>query len=378
MSDLQAQHHPRRPAWVEIDLKRLRKNLALIRQDMPGGLHWCSVVKDGAYGHGAVAIARETVQAGADGLAVTTLAEAIQLREAGITADILLFGERTPEELSCCLAYRLTCFVNDERQAARLHELAWRRHQQATIHVEVDTGLSRYGARWIEAVQVVEKLLSFSNLEIVGLMTHFAMSDELDKTFANEQLRRFQEVLAQLQERGIHIPVRHTCNSGGYLDLPQAHFEMVRMGILPLGVYPSKVCRRISGLTPVMQVKARVAALQHIAAGDHVGYGMRYTASAPRTIAVIPLGYGDGYPRVRNTGHVLIRGQRAPITGGNAMDAMMVDVTDIPNVQQWDEVVVMGDQNGETISVHDLAALGGTVSYDILTKLSLRLQRVFV
>ncbi|MGH7493738.1 MAG: alanine racemase [bacterium] len=378
MSDLPSKHFPGRPAWVEIDLRGLRQNLSLIRQDLPGDLEWCSVVKDDAYGHGAVAVARQTVQAGAGGLAVATLGEAIQLRDAGITADILLFGERTPEELPYCLDHRLTCLVNDERQAARLHEQARQRHQQATIHVEVDTGLSRHGVRWMEAAQAIAMILAFSHLKIAGLMTHFAMSDELDKTFADEQLRRFQEVLAQLQARGIHIPLRHTCNSGGYLDLPHAHFEMVRMGILPLGVYPSKVCRRIPGLAPIMRVKARVAALQHIQAGDHVGYGMRYTASAPRTIAVIPLGYGDGYPRVRNSGYVLIHGKRAPITGGNAMDAIMVDVTDIPKVRQWDEVVVMGDQNGETISVHDLAAWGGTVSYDILTKLSLRLPKVYI
>jgi alanine racemase len=317
------------------------------------------------------------MRAGASALAVATLSEAMQLRQAGITAEILLFGERTEEELASCLTHRLTCFVNDERQAARLHQLARRRHRQATVQVEVDTGLSRYGVRWTEAAQAIAGILAFSSLNTTAFMTHFAMSDELDKTFANEQLRRFQEVLAQLQTRGIHIPLRHTCNTGGYLDLPHAHFEMVRMGILPLGVYPSKTCRRIAGLMPIMQVKARVAALQRIQAGDHVGYGMRYTAPSPRTIAVIPLGYGDGYPRVRNTGYVLIHGKRAPIAGGNAMDATMVDVTEIPNAQQWDEVVVMGQQNGETISVHDLAAWGGTVSYDIMTKLSLRLQRFF-
>jgi len=367
-----------RPAWVEINLPQLRRNLALLRQDLPKVLRWCSVVKDGAYGHDAVVIAKETVRAGASCLAVATLEEALQLREAGITAEVLLFGERTPEELPLCLQHQLTCFINDERQAARMQESARQCCQQATIHVEIDTGLSRYGVRWTEAANIIAKISAFSNLKIAGLMTHFAMSDELDKTFANEQFRRFQEVLTQLQARGIHMPLRHACNSGGYLDLPHAHFEMVRVGILPLGVYPSKVCRRIPGLAPIMQVKARVAALQHIQAGDHVGYGMRYTAPAPRTIAVIPLGYGDGFPRVRNTGYVLIHGRRAPIAGGNAMDAMMIEVTEIANVQKWDEVVVMGKQNDETISVHDLAAWGGTVSYDLMTKLNLRLPKFYI
>jgi len=367
-----------RPAWIEIDLYQLRRNLEIIRNDMPPRLHWYSVVKDDAYGHGAAAVARETLRAGASCLAVATVEEGLKLRDASIQAPILVFGERTEEELEYCTAHQLICFVNDEAQAQRLDRLAHRHEQKISVHVEVDTGLSRHGVRWNKAVSHVSALAGYSNLKIGGLMTHFAMSDELDKTFAHEQLRRFQEVLHALRERGIAIPLRHTCNSGGYLDLPHAHFEMVRMGILPLGVYPSQVCRRISGLAPIMQVKARVAALQHIEAGDHVGYGMRYTAESPRTIAVLPLGYGDGYPRVRNAGHVLIHGRRAPIVGGNAMDAMMIDVTGVPNIQQWDEAVLLGEQHGETISIHDLAKLGGTVSYDMMTKLSMRLPRNYI
>jgi alanine racemase len=169
----------------------------------------------------------------------------------------------------------------------------------------------------------------------------------------------------------------HACNTGGYLDIPKAHFDMVRMGILPLGVYPSKVCRRISGLQPVMSVKTRIAATKQIEAGDTVGYGMRYRAESPRTIAVLPIGYGDGFPRVRNTGQVLVHGKRAPIIGGNAMDAMMIDITDIPQTRLWDEVVIMGKQGEDEISVHDLAAWGGTVSYDIMTRWSVRMPRVY-
>ncbi|MEK7729644.1 MAG: alanine racemase [candidate division KSB1 bacterium] len=369
---------PLRPAWIEIDLAQLRRNLEIIRSDMPPALRWCAVVKDDAYGHGAIAIAREALPAGASCLAVATMEEALALRRANIQAPILVFGERTQEELEYCLAHQLTCFVNDEAQAQRLNRLAQKHAQKISVHVEIDTGLSRHGVRWSKAAAHVSALVDYSNLRIAGLMTHFAMSDELDKTFAHEQLRRFQEVLHALQARGIQVPLRHTCNSGGYLDLPRAHFEMVRMGILPLGVYPSQVCRRIAGLAPIMRVKARIAALQHIAAGDHVGYGMRYTAESSRTIAVLPLGYGDGYPRVRNAGHVLIRGRRAPIVGGNAMDAMMVDVTEIPGVQQWEEVLVLGEQKEETISIHDLAKLSGTVSYDVMTKLSMRLPRKYV
>jgi alanine racemase len=372
---------PLRPAWVEINLTRVRQNLKIIRADMPAALKWCSVVKDQAYGHGAVEIARETFRAGASPLAVATLDEALELHQAQLGAPILIFGERPQSELEWCIEKDFQIFVNDTTQAKQVDAMARKKGKYASVQVEIDTGLSRYGVRWTKALPVIESILPLANLQLAGLMTHFAMSDELDKSFAYEQLRRFEEVIQQLRERKI-LPAKsillHTCNSGGYLDLPPAHFDMVRMGILPLGVYPSKVCRRISGLAPVMSVKTRIAAMKKIAPGDTVGYGMRYCAESPRTIAVLPIGYGDGFPRVRNMGHVLVRGKRALIIGGNAMDATMIDVTDIPETTLWEEVAIIGKQGDDEISVHDLAAWGGTVSYDIMTRWSVRMPRVYI
>ncbi|MDZ7362448.1 MAG: alanine racemase [candidate division KSB1 bacterium] len=372
---------PLRPAWVEVNLTRLRQNSRIIRADMPPALKWCAVVKDQAYGHGAVEIARETIQAGAACLAVATLDEALELQEAQLGAPILIFGERPQSELEWCIEKDFAIFVNDPAQAKQADEIARDKKKRIHVHVEIDTGLSRYGVRWTKALSVIESILPLANLQLVGLMTHFAMSDELDKTFAYEQLRRFEEVIQQLRERKI-LPAKsillHACNSGGYLDLPPAHFDMVRMGILPLGVYPSKVCRRLAGLAPVMSVKTRIATMKEIAPGDTVGYGMRYRAESPRRIAVLPIGYGDGFPRVRNTGYVLVRGKRAPIIGGNAMDAMMIDITDIPETNLWDEVAIVGKQGDDEISVHDLAAWGQTVSYDIMTRWSVRMPRVYI
>jgi len=174
------------------------------------------------------------------------------------------------------------------------------------------------------------------------------------------------------------VKVKHLCNSGGFLDLPPAHFDMVRLGILPLGVFPSSVCRRIPGIEPVMTVKARLVALQKLQPGDTVGYGMRYTASSPRRIAVLPIGYGDGFPRLRNQGCVLVRGQRAPLVGGVAMDAITVDITDIPAAQLWDEAVIMGRQGEDEISVHEVAKLKNSVSYDVLTSWRARLPKIHV
>jgi len=213
------------------------------------------------------------------------------------------------------------------------------------------------------------------SLVLEGVMTHFSQSDETDKTFANLQFARYQEVLQQIAAAGVNVKLRHTCNSGGFLDLPHAHLDMVRVGILLYGVLPSQVCRRIPGIEPVMSVKAKIAAIQKLKPGEVVGYGMRYKAETQRRLAVLPIGYGDGFPRVRNEGCALIHGQRAPLVGGIAMDALMVDVTDIPEAKLWDEAVIMGRQGNDEITVRDIATLKKSVTYDVLTNWRLRLNR---
>ena len=368
----------RRPAWIEIDLARLRRNFEIIFADKPAHVALLSVVKDQAYGHGAATVARAALNAGASYLGVATLGEALELRQAGVRAPILIFGERPPDQYEDCVRQHFTCFVNSESAARDLARVARRMGKEAPVHVEVDTGLSRYGVRWEHALDVISAVAGTPGLRLEGVMSHFAMSDEEDKSFALLQLDRFRQVLDGMDRLGIRVRYRHMCNTGGFLDLPQAHFDMVRLGILPLGVYPSQVCRRIPGLEPVMTVKTRVAVLRDLQPGDFVGYGMHYRATERRRIAVLPVGYGDGYPRVRNRGEVLVRGRRAPVVGGNAMDAMMVDVTSIPEVQPWDEVVLLGRQGKEEISVHEIARWKGTVSYEVLTNWSWRLRRVEV
>lgn len=370
--------HPLRPAWVEINLRQLWRNFQIINIDKPANLQILSVIKDQAYGHGSVQVARVAEQSGATYLAVATIDEALELRQHDVTSPILIFGERHEEELKVCIDENITCLVNNVSKAEKYSRMAKSAGKKALVHIEVDTGLSRYGVRWSEALPVIEAIAGLDHLVLEGVMSHFAMSDELDKSFAVLQIERFQQVLNSMTNRGIRVKYRHMCNTGGYLDLPQAHFDLVRIGILPLGIYPSQVCRRIAGLQPVMSVKAKVAAVRDLEAGDFVGYGMRYRASTPRRIAVIPLGFGDGYPRVRNQGHVLIHGKRAPVIGGLAMDAMMVDVTAIPETRVWDEVVLMGVQGQEEIDVHEIAQLKGSVSYDILTSWSWRLPRVYL
>ena len=230
----------------------------------------------------------------------------------------------------------------------------------------------------LEALGLLESVNSMPGLRLEGLFSHFPMSDESDKSFALEQIGRFQALTGELEQAGIIVPCRHLCNSGGFLDLPDAHLDMVRIGLLPLGVYPSKVCRRIPGVEPVGTVKTRLAVVKKIHKGDNVGYGLRYQAPGERRIGVLPVGYGDGYPRVRNQGHVLVHGKRAPVIGANAMDSTMVDLTAIPEAAAWDEVVLMGRQGESEITPHDLAAWKGTVSYEVLTGWRSRLPRVYL
>ncbi len=367
-----------RPAWIEIDLRQLRRNFQLINQDKPRQLRHLAVVKDEAYGHGALPVATAAVAAGAAFLAVSTLEEAMALREAGLRSRILILGDRHEAELPWCVAHELTCCVSEPNTIARLGQLAAQAGQRVPVHLKINTGMNRYGVRWDETLPLVQKILAEKSLLLEGALSHFAQSDETEKTFARLQLARFHEALADLAARGLTVGLRHLCNSGGFLDLPEAHFDMVRLGILPLGVFPSAVCRRIPGLAAVMSVKARLAAIQNLQPGDHVGYGMRYTAAAPRRIAVLPIGYGDGFPRVRNQGWALIHGRRAPVVGGVSMDALTVDITDIPEAQLWDVAVLMGRQGDEEITVHDIAQLKNSASYDVLCSWRGRLPRVYL
>ena len=273
------------------------------------------------------------------------------------------------------MAHDLTVCINEPHTVRKLAKIAAEFGKRVPVHVKIHTGMSRYGVRWDEALPLIEKILAEKSLSLEGVMTHFSQSDETEKTFANLQFSRFQEILAVLGQKKIPVKLRHACNSGGFLDLPDAHLDMVRVGILLYGVFPSQVCRQISGIEPVMSVKAKIAAIQKLKPGEVVGYGMRYTATSERRIAILPIGYGDGFPRVRNEGCALIHGRRAPLIGGIAMDALMVDITDIPQAQMWDEAVLMGKQGGDEITVRDIAALKKSVTYDVLTNWRLRLRR---
>jgi len=367
-----------RPAWIEIDLNRLRRNFQLINQDKPSQVGLLSVLKDEAYGHGALRTAKVALACGVGFLGLSTIQEAMRLRDVGIRARLLVLGERQEAELAWCVAHDLTCCVSEPSTVARLGRLAAQAGKRVPVHIKINSGMNRYGVRWDKAAPLAALIASTPSLFLEGALTHFAQSDEIDKTFALVQLARFEEALGAFAKSGLSVGLRHICNSGGFLDLPQAHFDLVRLGILPLGVFPSAVCRRIAGIEPVMTVKARIAAIQELQPGDSVGYGMRYVAPSARRVAVLPIGYGDGFPRVRNQGFALIHGVRAPLVGGTTMDALMVDITGVPQAKLWDEAVLMGRQGREEITVHEVAKLKNSVSYDVLTGWRGRLPRIYL
>ena len=218
-------------------------------QDKPEGLQIVSVVKDEGYGHGAVQVAQVALDSGAALLGLVTLDEALAMRERNIKAPVLLLGDREEKELPWCLEHNLTCCVSEPHTVKKLGQLAARSGKPVAVHLKVNTGMNRYGVRWDQAASLAELICSTKSLLLEGILSHFAQSDESDKSFAMLQLARFKDVLSEMEQRGIPVKIRHICNSGGFLDLPPAYFDMVRAGILPLGVYPSSVCRRIPGMS---------------------------------------------------------------------------------------------------------------------------------
>ena len=366
-----------RSAWVEVDLAQFARNWELIRREVPSPVSLMFVAKDNAYGLGAVEAARVALAHHADSLAVFTLGEAQELRDAGITAPILLLGERLEEEVPHVLDLDLEPCVGSIEVAEAFSKVARQRGHPVPVHLKVNTGMNRFGFSWRTVESWGRRLRELAGLEFRGALSHFAQSDELDKGFARTQSGRFEAVLDRLAAEGIRPCWIHHCNSGGVLDLPDAHFNRVRVGLLAQGVYPSEVCRRVDGIAPVLSLRARITAIQSLEAGDTVGYGMRWRAEGPCRIGVLSIGYGDGYPRLRNQGHVLVHGRRVPLVGGVTMDALMIDLTPVPEARIGDEAVLLGSQGSERITVQELASLRGTVTYDVLTGLRGRLPRVY-
>ena len=380
------------PLWAEIDLKAIAHNVRELRRITRPQACLMAVVKANGYGHGAVEVSRCALQNGASLLGVARIEEGIQIREAGITAPILVFGYTRPQQAGDLLHYDLTQSVFTAATARELSEIAGSLAAKIKIHLKVDTGMGRLGLlpqnfqsnnpAKINPDTIAETLAvaDLDGLELEGIFTHFASADSADKTYAEYQLELFLNYLKRLQKAGLEPPLRHAANSGAVIDMPRSHLDLVRPGIAIYGLYPSdEVDRQRISLKPAMALKSQIIQLKEVPAGFNVSYGSTYTTREPTTIATVPIGYADGLNRLLSSrGQMLVGGKRVSIVGRVCMDLTMLDVGDVKNVQIGDEVVVFGQQGNETLAVDEMAAMLNTINYEIVTGISARVPRVYL
>ncbi|MFY9139959.1 MAG: alanine racemase [Thermacetogeniaceae bacterium] len=370
-----------RPVWAEIDLDALKNNVQEMRRITDQNAQLMAVVKANGYGHGIEQIARTALESGANWLGVALLEEALLLRDKGITAPILILGYTPVDDAVEVINHDISQTIFTVEDARAFAAAAHRLGKKAKVHIKIDTGMGRLGfSPQGDTLDKIRNLSQLPDLDIEGIFTHFATADESDKAFAEEQFMRFQQLLKQLAAHHIYFKWRHCANSAAVIDLPYTHLDLVRPGIALYGYYPSPyVNRALVKLLPVMSLKARVSFVKEVPKGCSISYGRKYIAKKKTLIATIPLGYGDGYSRLlSNQGEVLIRGKRAPVVGRVCMDQLMVDVGHIHDVQQGDEVVLLGRQEGEEITADELAEKLGTISYEILCMISERVPRVYL
>ncbi len=366
-----------RHTFCEIDLDAIRHNVGVMRSSTQGGAAFLAVVKANGYGHGAVQVARAALGAGASMLAVAIPEEGIELRQAGITAPILVLGGAEEDASLEIVRHDLTQVVFDESCIRSLAAAGRRLGRAAKVHLKLDTGMCRIGVRTAEEVQALTRLIdSLEGIELTGCFTHMATADEDAREGTLAQIARFEELTAAI--RAVHPGkiVRHAANTASIFRYPQAHFDMVRGGIALYGYPPHPEVR---GLRPAMRWVARAVYVKTIMPGDRVSYGGLFEAKKATRVMTVPVGYADGYRRgLTGKGCVLVRGQRAPILGRVCMDQIMVDVTEIPGAQAGDEVVLLGAQGDEMIDADEMAAWLGTISYEVICSPSTRVPRVYI
>ena len=352
---------------VEIDLGAIRRNAETIKASTRKRL--IAVVKANAYGHGVVPVTK-ALQGVADMFAVATVEEGVELRQAGVQEPILVLFSSLPEQASLIVEHGLVPTISDWKFANRLNAIAL---DKISAHVNVNTGMNRYGVHWTEAAQFLNRLKTLDRLAVKGVFTHLATADETDKSYVFVQIERFASVLEELRNGGELV---HAANSAATLAVPESHFDAVRPGLVLYGVYP--VAERPIKLEPALTWKTRIGWVGSLSEGEGVSYGLTYKAPHQTRVAMVQIGYGDGYPRaLSNAGEVLIGGARRPIVGRVCMDVSIVRLESMDNVSVGDEVVLIGKQKDSEIRVDALAHRAGTISYEILTQIGTRVPRIF-
>lgn len=367
---------------AEIDLDAMTYNLEHIKKNLAPGTQVIAVLKADGYGHGAVPLARR-IQKDPEiwGIAVATVEEGEELRNAGITKPILILGYTYQEDYQKIAKLDFRPAVFKLSMAKELSKAALEAGKTLKIHIKIDTGMTRIGYRDVKKdVPEILEISKLPGLEIEGIFTHFARADEADKTPALVQYEKFQEFIRALEQEGLHIPIKHCSNSAGIIRMQEANLDAVRAGIILYGLYPSKeVEREPVPLKPLMSLRSHIAYIKTVEPGVEISYGGIFTTVRETRVATIPVGYADGYPRgLSNKGSVLIRGKRAPILGRVCMDQFMVDVTDIPEAEELDQVTLLGKDGEDCITMEELGELSGRFNYEFACCISKRVPRVYL
>lgn len=371
-----------RPVWAEVDLSAIKHNINQVRALVKPDTKIMAIVKANGYGHGALEVGKAALEAGADRLAVAFLEEALYLRERGLTCPIMLLGWTPPEEYPRALENRIILTIYDVSEARILNKVAGEMGVQAQIHLKIDTGMSRLGI--IAKEENIQQAMDIINLEhiwVEGIFTHLSKADERDKSYAYLQLKRFKNFTEKLENKICKtIPLKHAANSAAIIDLPEAHLDLVRPGIILYGLKPSSEVNvdKIS-LKPALSLKARISRVERFDKGTMVSYGGTYKTDKETIIATIPIGYADGYSRLlSNKAQVLINQKRFPVIGKICMDQCMVDITGELQVKPGDEVILIGNDQNSEITMDEIASQLGTINYEIACMISKRVPRRYM
>lgn len=370
-----------RPVWAEINLQRIKNNVRQVRK-LVGKKEIMAVVKANGYGHGAYEVAKACLEEGVQRLAVAILNEGIELREKGLKCPILVLGWTPQEDYKHAIEkdITLTCFNSAEARA--LNRQGEKASKKAKVHLKIDTGMSRIGLLPNDDnLEVVREIIQCPYLEVEGIFTHLAKADELDKGYSYWQLERFLDFVNKIEEAtGYKIPYKHAANSAAIIDIPQAHLDLVRPGIILYGLPPSQeVNLHKVDLQPAFSLKARISRVEKFPSGTKVSYGGKFTTTGETIIATLPIGYADGYTRLlTNKGEVIFKDGRLPVIGRICMDQCMVDASLYPEIKRGDEVILLGAGEGDSISADELAEKLGTINYEIVCMISPRVPRVYL
>ena len=368
-----------RATWAEVNLDNLKHNIKQVRKAVKAK-EIMAAVKADAYGHGAVKVAKVLLENGADRLAVAMVREAIELRKANIIAPILVLGHTQEEVVDDVVEYDIETTVISYSYAETLSKEAVKRNKTAKIHVKLDTGMGRIGylPENKQSLDEIKKISMLPNIVIEGVFSHLSSAD-VDKSYTEDQVRKFNEFCNELEREGIKFNKKHIANSAGVIAGESNHYDIVRVGILLYGYYPDKdIDRQELDLKPVMSIKAKITQIKSVHSGTSIGYARAYKSDKETRIATLPIGYADGYMRMLSgKAQVGIKGELAPVIGRICMDQCMVDVTNIPNVQVGDEVIILGESGENKIDADYIAELLGTISYEVICMIGKRLPRVY-